>query len=71
MLLPQFAVVRVPFPFADRAAVKHRPALVLSSGEFGTVAGHSVLAMITSASRPPWPDDVAIAGAKTEQPTSG
>ena len=61
MQFPQFTVVRVPFPFADRAAVKHRPALVLSSAEFGTAAGHSVMAMITSASRLPWPEDVVIA----------
>jgi mRNA interferase MazF len=45
----RFAVVRVPFPFTDRAASKNRPALVLSDLEaFNVPAGHSVMAMITS-----------------------
>jgi mRNA interferase MazF len=57
----RFAVVRVPFPFTDRDAVKNRPALVLSSARhFNTPAGHSVLAMITSAGNPPWPLDCLI-----------
>ncbi len=61
-------VIRVPFPFTDRAASKNRPALVLSSGKaFNTPAGHVVLAMITSAHHAPWPldctiDDLASAG---------
>lgn len=68
MTFERFAIVRVPFPFTDRDAVKNRPALVLSSARhFNTPAGHSVLAMITSASNPPWPldcpiEDLAIAG---------
>jgi mRNA interferase MazF len=58
----RFAVVRVRFPFTDREATKNRPALVLSEpGAFDTPAGHSVMAMITSASNPPWPLDCAIA----------
>ena len=58
----QFAVVRVPFPFADRSAVKNRPALVLSdAARFNTPAGHSVMAMITSAGHSPWPLDHRIA----------
>ena len=56
-----FQVVRVPFPFTDRNATKNRPALVLSDDEgFNTPAGHSVMAMITSALNPPWPLDVTI-----------
>lgn len=56
-----FSVVRVPFPFSDRAATKNRPALVLSDNErFNGLAGHSVLAMITSASNSPWPLDCVI-----------
>jgi mRNA interferase MazF len=56
-----FDVVRVPFPFTDRDAVKLRPALILSSaGPFNGPAGHSVLAMITSAKHSAWPLDVAI-----------
>jgi mRNA interferase MazF len=58
----RFAVVRVPFPFTDRMATKNRPALVLSdAARFNTPAGHSVLAMITSAANSPWPLDCPIA----------
>jgi mRNA interferase MazF len=54
-------VVRVPFPFTDRAASKNRPALVLSAAEhFNKPSGHVVLAMITSAHNPPWPLDCPI-----------
>lgn len=62
MTFERFAVVRVPFPFTDRNAVKNRPALVLSDAErFNTPAGHSVMAMITSAANPSWPLDCPIA----------
>lgn len=61
MIFDRWQVVRVPFPFTDRAASKNRPALVLSSGKaFNTPAGHVVLAMITSAHHAPWPLDCAI-----------
>lgn len=57
----QFTVVRVPFPFTDREAAKNRPALILSSATlFNTLAGHSVMAMITSASNAPWPLDCVL-----------
>ena len=57
----RFEVVTVPFPFTDKAQVKRRPALVLSShAAFGRKAGHSVMAMITSAQNPAWPLDVPI-----------
>ena len=57
----QFTVVRVPFPFTDREAVKNRPALILSGATlFNNLAGHSVMAMITSASNAPWPLDCAL-----------
>ncbi len=57
----RFAVVRVPFPFSDREATKHRPALVLSDAvAFNTPAGHSVMAMITSRSNLAWPLDCAV-----------
>ncbi len=62
MSFERFAVVRVPFPFTDRAATKNRPALVLSDATaFNAPAGHSVLAMITSADNPPWPHDHLLA----------
>lgn len=58
----RFAVVRVPFPFADRNASKNRPALVLSDTlAFNTPAGHSVMAMITSVANSPWPMDCELA----------
>jgi mRNA interferase MazF len=52
-------VVVVPFPFTDRATSKRRPALVLSAKTFNR-EGHSVLAMITSASHQPWPGDTPL-----------
>ena len=61
MIYNAFDVVRVPFPFTDKQAEKNRPALVLSSDkEFNRSAGHSVMAMITSASHNPWPLDCTI-----------
>jgi mRNA interferase MazF len=56
-----FEVVVVPFPFTDKARTKRRPALILSSAQaFNQPAGHSVMAMITSAKNAPWPLDVKI-----------
>jgi mRNA interferase MazF len=52
-------VVVVPFPFTDRAADKRRPALVVSQREFNG-AGHTVLAMITSAEHAGWPGDTPL-----------
>ena len=61
MTFKAFDVVRVPFPFTDRNAVKNRPALVLSDeAAFNTPAGHSVMAMITSVANVPWPLDCGI-----------
>jgi mRNA interferase MazF len=54
-----FDVVVVPFPFSERPGTKRRPALVLSRPGFSK-AGHSVLAMITTRARRPWPADVEI-----------
>jgi mRNA interferase MazF len=59
--LTAWQVVRVPFPFTDRQAVKNRPALVLSdAAAFNAPAGHAVLAMITSAENASWPLDCPI-----------
>lgn len=52
-------VVVVPFPFTDRPASKRRPALVLSRRAFNR-AGHSILAMITTAGHRPWPADCRL-----------
>ncbi|MBF0310201.1 MAG: type II toxin-antitoxin system PemK/MazF family toxin [Magnetococcales bacterium] len=60
MTCEQFTVVRVPFPFTDRTAVKNRPALVLSDqATFNTPLGHAVLAMITTTGND-WPYDCPI-----------
>lgn len=62
MTCEQWDVVVVPFPFADRAASRRRPALVVSRHDpLGAVVGHYVLAMITSAAHRRWPLDVPIA----------
>lgn len=55
-----FAVIVVPFPFADSTAVKRRPALVLSAQAFNDRAAHVVLAMITSRENRGWPLDTEI-----------
>jgi len=61
----RYDVVRVPFPFTDRQAEKIRPALVISdAATFNRPAGHSVMAMITSAEHAPWPLDVPISDLK-------
>ena len=62
----RFSVVRVPFPFTDRQASKHRPALVLSDATaFNVPAGHSIMAMVTSADNPPWPLDCRLTDLST------
>lgn len=62
----RFDVVRVPFPFTDRPTETNRPALVVSGrAAFNRPAGHSVMAMITSASHASWPLDVAIRDLKS------
>ena len=63
MTCDSWQVVVVPFPFTDRATTKRRPALVLSGKSFNR-HGHSVLAMITSASHHPWPGDTLIGNVK-------
>lgn len=51
-------VVRVPFPYTDRATRQRRPALVVSAGGIGEGGRLLWVAMITSADKRPWPDDV-------------
>ncbi len=60
MTFKPFDVLVVPFPFTDSAAVKRRPALVLSAEPFQDRIGHLVLAMITSRENLGWPLDVEI-----------
>jgi mRNA interferase MazF len=54
-------VVVLPFPFVDIAAEKRRPSVVLSRQAFNESNGHSICAMITTASRTNWPSDIVIA----------
>lgn len=65
MICDQGDVVVVPFPVVDIAAEKRRPSVVLSRQVFNRVNGHSICAMITTASRTSWPSDVAIADLST------
>lgn len=61
MTFNTFDVVRVPFPFTDKKASKHRPALVISDAKaFNVPSGHAVMAMITSADNPSWPLDTPV-----------
>lgn len=65
MIFKQWDVVVVPFPFpfSNQPGAKRRPALVLSDRTFNT-RGHTVLAMITTSGRRPWPGDVALSDFK-------
>jgi mRNA interferase MazF len=61
VICERFDVIRVPFPFTDRMAVKNRPALVISdSAVFNAPSGHAVMAMITSLANASWPCDCPI-----------
>ncbi len=51
-------VVRVPFPYTDRATRQRRPALVVSAGGIGENGSLLWVVMITSAENRAWPDDV-------------
>lgn len=53
-------VVRVPFPYTDRDARQHRPALVVSMGTVGESDSLLWVVMITSAANRPWPGDVPL-----------
>jgi mRNA interferase MazF len=54
-------VVKVPFPYTDRATRQSRPALVVAAGGLEDVHGLLWVAMITSAENRRWPGDLAIA----------
>jgi mRNA interferase MazF len=55
-------VVKVPFPYTDRATRQRRPALVVSSGSIEDAHGLLWVLMITSAENRGWPGDVLITG---------
>lgn len=54
------AVVKVPFPYTDRATRQSRPALVVSDPGFAEANGLLWVMMITSAENRGWAGDVAI-----------
>lgn len=54
-------VVKVPFPYTDRATRQSRPALVVSTGGIEDAHGLLWVAMITSAENKGWAGDVPVA----------
>lgn len=53
-------VVRVPFPYTDRATRQHRPALVVSAGGVGEDEALLWVVMITSSENRPWTGDLSL-----------
>lgn len=53
-------VVKVPFPYTDRATRQRRPALVVSDTKLADEHGLLWVLMITSAENRHWPQDVEI-----------
>lgn len=53
-------VAIVPFPFTDIGIAKPRPALALSARKANEDSGNTVFAMITTAARSHWPQDVSL-----------
>ncbi len=53
-------VIRIPFPYTDRATRQRRPALVVSAGGIGEDNSLLWVVMITSAENRPWPGDVSL-----------
>jgi mRNA interferase MazF len=58
-------VIKVPFPYTDRATRQSRPALVISSGGLEDNHGLLWVLMITSAANRGWPGDVEIGNLAT------
>ncbi|HEX4158794.1 MAG TPA: type II toxin-antitoxin system PemK/MazF family toxin [Rhizomicrobium sp.] len=50
----------VPFPFTDIAVAKPRPALALSGRKANEDSGNTVFAMITTAARSHWTQDIPL-----------
>jgi mRNA interferase MazF len=53
-------VIKVPFPYTDRATRQYRPAVVVSLGPLGVAHGLLWVLMITSAENRGWPGDVPV-----------
>jgi mRNA interferase MazF len=60
MICDRHQIAVIPFPFVHQGVTKPRPALVLSGKAFNKSCGQTVLAMITTASRSRWPNDLAL-----------
>ena len=54
-------VIKVPFPYTDRAPRQSRPAVVVSTAQLQELHGLLWVVMITSAENRGWPDDVPVA----------
>ena len=57
-------MIKVPFPYADRATRQSRPALVVSMGRLEEMHGLLWVVMITSAENRGWPGDVPVENLK-------
>ena len=57
-------VIKVPFPYPDRATRQSRPAVVVSTAQLQDLHGLLWVVMITSAENRGWPDDVPVADLK-------
>jgi len=57
-------VAILPFPFTDIAVAKPRPALALSAYSANEACGNTIFAMITTAARSHWPQDIPLADAE-------
>jgi len=61
--MPNFSqgdVIKVPFPYTDRATRQSRPALVVSARDIQAAHGLLWVVMITSAENRGWPGDVTV-----------
>lgn len=67
MPIAPWTIVRVDFPFADTAATRRRPALVIANPEATAEFSLLWLLMITTAPQGLWPFDVPI----TDLPRGG
>ncbi len=54
-------VIKVPFPYTDRATRQSRPAVVVSTAQLQELHGLLWVVMVTSAENRGWPDDVPVA----------
>ena len=57
-------VIKVPFPYTDRATRQSRPAVVVSTAQLQDLHGLLWIVMITSTENRGWPDDVPVANLK-------